>query len=142
MEPDELSAFLQSRSEVHPKRELGNLLLGVLPRKVLPAVLRQQGIDPGKSVACLTRELRERLVPLLKSYPLVCTGTLGWDEAAATLGGVDTSGVEPKTLESRMHPGLFFAGEVLDVCGECGGFNLQWAWSSGYVAGLNAAGAD
>ena len=138
----ELSTFLQSRALAHPRRELGNLLLGVLPRKVLPAVLRQQGIDPGKSVACLTRELRERLVPLLKSYPLVCTGTLGWDEAAATLGGVDTSGVEPKTLESRMHPGLFFAGEVLDVCGECGGFNLQWAWSSGYVAGLNAAGAD
>ncbi|OGD72436.1 MAG: hypothetical protein A2Y64_05045 [Candidatus Coatesbacteria bacterium RBG_13_66_14] len=139
---EELSAFLQSRSEAHPRRELGNLLLGVLPRKVLPAVLRQQGIDPGKPVAVLTRETRERLVGLLNAYPLVCTGTLGWDEAAATLGGVDISEVEPKTLESRIHPGLFFAGEVLDVCGECGGFNLQWAWSSGYVAGLNAAGAD
>jgi len=138
----ELSEFLQTRAEAHPKRELGNLLLGVLPRKVLPAVLRQQGLNPGASVAEMRGELRERLVCLLKSYPLVCTGTRGWEEAAATLGGVDTREVEPKTLESRIRPGLFFAGEVLDVCGECGGFNLQWAWSSGHVAGRSAAGAD
>jgi predicted Rossmann fold flavoprotein len=137
----ELSAFLQVRAEAHPRRELGNLLLGVLPRKVLPAVLRQRGLAPGVSVAEMRGELRERLVALLKSYPLTCTGTRGWEEAAATLGGVDTAEVEPKTLESRRHPGLFFAGEVLDVCGECGGFNLQWAWSSGHVAGRGAAGA-
>jgi hypothetical protein len=142
MEPEDLSTFLQSRALAHPRRELGNLLLGVLPRKVLPAVLRQQGMDPAGTLGEMRGELRERLVGLLNAYPMVCTGTLGWDEAAATLGGVDTSEVEPKTLESRMHPGLFFAGEVLDVCGECGGFNLQWAWSSGYVAGSSAAGAD
>ncbi|MBD3373298.1 MAG: aminoacetone oxidase family FAD-binding enzyme, partial [Candidatus Coatesbacteria bacterium] len=59
--------------------------------------------------------------------------------AAATLGGVDTGEVDPRRLESRLRLGLHFAGEVLDICGECGGFNLQWAWSSGFVAGESAA---
>ncbi|MCK4594719.1 NAD(P)/FAD-dependent oxidoreductase [bacterium] len=137
---DEVSSVIRSRAEAHPKRELGNLLLGVLPRKVLPAVLRQGRGDPGRLCGEMTGEVRERLVGLLKSHPVVCTGTRGWDEAAATLGGVDTGEVEPRTLESRIHPGLYFAGEILDVCGECGGFNLQWAWSSGYVAGASASG--
>ncbi|HDR06607.1 MAG TPA: aminoacetone oxidase family FAD-binding enzyme, partial [Candidatus Coatesbacteria bacterium] len=140
MAPEEVSFLLQSRVEAHPRRELGNLLLGVLPRKVLPAVLRQQGLEPDTPCSEMRGELRERSVKLLKSYPLTCTGSRGWEEAAATLGGVDLGEVDPRTLESRRHTGLLFAGELLDVCGECGGFNLQWAWSSGYVAGRSAAG--
>jgi predicted Rossmann fold flavoprotein len=137
----ELPPLLRSRAEAHPGRELGNLLLGVLPRRVLPAVLRLGGIDPGRSCGGMDRELCERLAGLLKTLPLVCTGTRGWEEAAATLGGVDTGEIDPRTLGSRLHAGMYLAGEVLDVCGECGGFNLQWAWSSGYVAGLSASGA-
>lgn len=137
--PDEVSSLIRLRAEAHPKRGLGNLLLGVLPRKVLPAVLRQGKIDPGRLCGEMTGEVWERLVGLLKSHPVVCTGTRGWDEAAATLGGVETDEVNPRTLESRIHRSLHFAGEILDVCGECGGFNLQWAWSSGYVAGVSAS---
>jgi len=63
-----------------------------------------------------------------------------WPEAHVTAGGVDLRDVNPETLESRIVPGLFFCGEILDVDGDCGGFNLQWAWSSGWLAGLGAAG--
>ncbi len=139
VEDDVVEALLQQRVEAHPKRELGNLLLGMLPRKVLPALLRQSGIDPSLACSAMDGKLRQRVARLLKAFTVSCTGTRGWDAAAATLGGVSTAEVSPKTLESRLQPGLYLTGELLDVCGECGGYNLQWAWSSGYVAGENAA---
>jgi predicted flavoprotein YhiN len=66
-------------------------------------------------------------------------GTKGWSSAQVTAGGIDTSEIDPNTMESKLVRGLFFAGEVMDIDGQCGGYNLQWAWSSGYVAGQNAA---
>ena len=72
---------------------------------------------------------------MLKGWRFEVTGTDSWTDAQVTAGGVDVAGVRPGTLESRLAPGLFFAGEVLDIDGDCGGFNLQWAWSSGHVAG-------
>lgn len=134
--PGERAAdYLQQRADDHPRRELGNLLLGVLPRRVLPALLRRREIDPRQRCAELTTATRNAVIRLLKACKLQVLEPLGWEEAAATLGGVDTAQVDPRSLESRLHPGLHFAGEVLDICGECGGFNLQWAWSSGYIAG-------
>ena len=72
------------------------------------------------------------------SYPLKVTGYQPFEQAQVCSGGVDTREVDAKTLESRLVPGLYFAGELLDVDGKCGGYNLQWAWSSGYAAGMNA----
>lgn len=135
----EVSELLQSRADSHPQRTLGNLLLGLLPRRLLPVLLRHLEIDPQRRSAELRGEERECLAGALKSLSLTVTGPRGWEEAAATFGGVSTTEVHPRTLESRLCPGLHFAGEVLDICGECGGFNLQWAWSSGYVAGEAAA---
>ncbi|MDD3899278.1 MAG: NAD(P)/FAD-dependent oxidoreductase, partial [Syntrophomonadaceae bacterium] len=66
-------------------------------------------------------------------------GTKSWPSAQITAGGVDTNGIDQNTMESKLVPGLFFAGEIIDIDGLCGGFNLQWAWSSGFIAGQNAA---
>jgi len=141
VEESAMEALLQQRAEAHPKRELGNLLLGMLPRKVLPALLRQRKIDPAMPSATMDGELRRRISRLLKDFAVNCTATRGWDAAAATLGGVSTKEVNPKTLESRRQTELYLTGELLDICGECGGYNLQWAWASGYVAGENASSA-
>ena len=79
-----------------------------------------------------------QLVQVMTNWRLPIRGTKSWPSAQATAGGIDTKHVNPETLESNKIPGLYFAGEVLDVDGLCGGFNLQWAWASGYVAAKNA----
>ena len=73
------------------------------------------------------------------AFPLELKGTSGFEQAQVCTGGVDTGEVDPETLESLLHKGLYFAGELLDIDGPCGGYNLQWAWSSGAVAGIHAA---
>jgi predicted flavoprotein YhiN len=76
----------------------------------------------------------------IKRWRIPVSGTQSWMHAQVTAGGVSTGEIDPGTMESRLAPGLFFAGEVIDVDGDCGGFNLQWAWSSGHLAGASAAG--
>ncbi|MDD3654851.1 MAG: NAD(P)/FAD-dependent oxidoreductase, partial [Desulfotomaculaceae bacterium] len=82
---------------------------------------------------------RRRISKILQDWRFEITGTTSWPNAQVTAGGVDVRDVDGRTLESKLVPGLYFAGEVLDIDGDCGGFNLQWAWSSGYVAGNSAA---
>ena len=81
----------------------------------------------------LDRESRQRLIEKCVKYPLDVTGVLGYSKAEVTAGGVDLAEINSKTLESKLVPGLFFAGEILDVDGRIGGFNFQWAWASGYT---------
>ena len=80
------------------------------------------------------------IADILCRYELPLLGTLGFDEAQVTAGGIETADLEPETMESRLVPGLYACGEVLDVDGDCGGYNLQWAWSSGRLAGYAAGG--
>jgi predicted flavoprotein YhiN len=87
----------------------------------------------------LPREKREQLLELLKALPLEITGTRPIKEATATRGGVGRDEIDPTTMQSKLCPGLFFAGEVIDVDGPCGGYNLQIAWSTGALAGKSAA---
>ena len=100
----------------------------------------------GYLVRCLDRQAKEQkdeaacLAGILKEVRLHVTGTRGYDQAQVTKGGVSLRDVNRETLESVLHPGLYFAGEILDIDGPCGGYNLQWAWSSGYLAGCSAAG--
>jgi predicted Rossmann fold flavoprotein len=113
-----------------------DLVSGLLPEKFslfLPQLLAEVADDPGKR---LDAESARKLAFLLKAREFQVQGTRGWNEAEFTSGGVDAREVGPGTLESKLRPGLYFAGEVLDVQGGRGGFNLAWAWASGLVAGL------
>jgi hypothetical protein len=87
----------------------------------------------------VTEEQVRRLSALLSRWRFPVTGTQGWLRAQVTSGGVDTAEIDPQRMESKIVPGLFLAGEIIDVDGDCGGYNLQWAWSSGRIAGLHAA---
>ena len=87
----------------------------------------------------MTGEALAELAGLLTGWEIAVTGTQGFDQAQVTAGGVRTSDVEPDTMASRLVPGLYITGEVLNIDGDCGGFNLQWAWASGMLAGQSAA---
>lgn len=82
---------------------------------------------------------RKKLISTLKSWKFTCTGTNDFNQAQVTVGGVNTKEINPTTLESNIVPNLYFCGEILDVHGDCGGFNLQWAWSSGYAVAQSIA---
>lgn len=111
-----------------------NSLDALLPQKMIPVIIRRSGIDPEMRVNSITRGQRLALVELLKHFELEVTSLRSVDEAIVTAGGVDVSEVNPKTMESRLVPGLFFAGEILDIDGYTGGFNLQIAWSTAVCA--------
>ncbi len=114
-------------------------LLGLFPDKLNAVLLNEAQIPIRKPAGeCSTEEL-SLLAGKAKALCIDVTGTKGFDNAQVSAGGVDTSEVNPMTMESRLVPGLYFAGEVLDIDGMCGGYNLQWAWSSGFVAGTEAA---
>jgi hypothetical protein len=110
-----------------------------LPKSLADAVSAAAGIDPAMRPAAVPRTRRRALAEHLAALPLTVIGTEGWDHAMVTRGGVSLKEVDPRTLESRRLPGLFFAGEILDLDGPCGGFNLQWAFSSGRLAGTSSA---
>jgi len=110
-----------------------------LPERLAEVLCAEAGVDPGALASQVDRARRTALVRSVVQRPLVVTGTLGYEKAECTAGGVPLSEVDPSTLESRLAPGLYLCGEILDVDGRLGGFNFQWAWSSGHVAGRAAA---
>lgn len=114
-----------------------NSLDKLLPRKLIPIIINLSNIDPEKKVNMITKEERHNLVDLIKGLAFHIISTRGFSEAIITQGGVDVSEINPSTMESKLVSGVFFAGEVLDVDGLTGGYNLQVAWSTGYLAGNN-----
>lgn len=129
-----LDKRVQSDFEKYRNSDFINALGDLLPKKMIPVMVARTGIDPRLKVHSVTREQRQRLVQLMKAFPLTVSGTRPIDEAIVTSGGVDTRQVSPKTMESKLISGLYFAGEVLDVDAYTGGFNLQIAWSTAYCA--------
>ena len=121
--------------EQNLNRQFKNALDGLLPARMIPVLVAQCGIPPEKKVNVITKEERRRLVLSLKALPLHVTGTRNFTEAVITQGGIPVKEVNPSTMESRLVGGLYFAGEILDVDALTGGFNLQIAWSTGYLAG-------
>ncbi|MBO4389626.1 MAG: NAD(P)/FAD-dependent oxidoreductase [Lachnospiraceae bacterium] len=117
-----------------PNKAIHNVIGALYPSKLVPVILRISGVSPEKKVNEVTQEERKSLVHVTKHFPLTVTGTRGFEEAIITHGGIDTREVNPKTMESRLVTGLFFAGEILDVDAETGGFNLQIAWSTAFAA--------
>ncbi len=117
-------------------KQLKNAILKLYPRALGPEVLQKAGLDGGKPVGAVSRAEREQLVKVTKALPVRISDMRSIKEAIITRGGVSTAQVNPSTMESRKVPGLFFAGELLDLDAYTGGFNLQIAFSTGYLAGL------
>ncbi len=137
---EELARMLAARFAASPEKSLEFSLVGLLHKKLIPVVWREAG-QPDPIIPCgqIGDAAIKRLAALLKNWRLSATGTQSWMHSQVTAGGVIAKEVIPQTLESRLVPGLFFCGEVLDLDGDCGGYTLQWAWSSAHIAATPAA---
>lgn len=139
---NDLRAWISRRLAARPLISIERSMMGLLHKRLVPVVLRLAGIEDGQAPASsLGTEGIAALAESMKRWRMPCTGTESWMSSQVTAGGVDASEIDAQTLESGLAPGIYFAGEVIDVDGDSGGYNLQWAWSSGYVAGCAAADA-
>ena len=120
-------------------QDMKNVLSSLLPAKMIPEFIRRLGIDPSMKAHDFTKEQRRKTLFLLKHFSFTIKGYGSYNQAVITQGGVSVKDIDSKTMESKIVKGLFFAGEIIDVDGYTGGFNLQFAFSSGYLAGLNAS---
>ena len=134
---EKLDARILRDFDEFKNKQFKNSLDKLLPQKLIPVVIKKSNINPFKKVNEVTKEERKKLVELLKSFTLEIKGFRPIEEAIITNGGIDTKQINPKTMESKLVNGLFFAGEIIDVDSYTGGFNLQIAYSTGYVAGLH-----
>ena len=139
LDEQKLDARLLRDLDAHGKQQFRALLRGLLPRKLIPVCIDLMGIPPHKPGNQITAEERGRLRTWLKDFHLEVIGYRPFTEAIITAGGVDTKEVDPRTMGSRLVKGLYFAGEVLDMDADTGGYNLQAAFSTGWVAGRSAA---
>ena len=132
----DLSVALKSAKQTNPKQDCANAMAKILPKRLA------QKITDEMAITTTLAETPDRQIDALgarvENWQVTPSGTEGYRTAEVTLGGVDPNEISSKTMESRLHSGLYFIGEVVDVTGHLGGYNFQWAWSSGYVAGQNA----
>ena len=138
--PEEGPGFLRARRERLARRPLEDFLTGLVPKRLGQVLLKSAGIAPlSRPAGSLAAGELSALEALLCEWRLPALGTAGYANAQVMAGGLDTRDFDPRTLQSRKVPGLFAAGEILNVDGGCGGYNLQWAWASGLLAGSEAA---
>lgn len=137
LEENKLNDRILRDLEMYQNRAMENALTDLLPRSMIPVVLRRLEIDPQLQANSLTRQKRRALVELLKGFSVEITGKRPVSEAIITSGGIKTGEIDPKTMESKKVPGLYFAGEIIDCDAYTGGFNLQIAWATAYAAGLS-----
>ena len=137
LEPEKLDLRLQRDFEKEKNKEFKNSLNGLLPQKMISPIVRLSGIAEEKQVNQITKEERLKLGHLLKNFTITIFGFRPVEEAIITAGGINTKEINPKTMESKLVEGLFFAGEIIDVDAYTGGFNLQIAYSTGYTAGMH-----
>ena len=142
LEREQLDKRILRDFEKKKNRQYKNALDELLPSKLIPVVTERSRIPAEKAVHEITREERRQLADVLKDFRLTLTGMRGYGEAIITRGGVSVKEIHPATMESRLVKGLYFAGEVLDLDGVTGGFNLQIAWSTGFLAGRSAGLAE
>ena len=135
LDEGKLDARLLRDLEQYKNRTMEHAMADLLPRSMIPVLLRRAGILPELAANSLTREQRRCLLKQMKEFELEITGKRPVEEAIVTSGGVRVSEVNPKTMESKKLPGLFLAGEILDCDAYTGGFNLQIAWATGFCAG-------
>ena len=140
LEKVDIIQYMENKRNSFPDHKAENLLSGVLHNSIARTVLRRTQIPLEARLWALSDAALDQIADTLERFEFPLMGTLGFEDAQVTSGGTDTAGFDPETLESRLVPGLYACGEVLDVDGDCGGYNLQWAWSSGRLAGLAAGG--
>jgi predicted Rossmann fold flavoprotein len=132
--PDvDMSAYLKEKKQSQPKQHINNILSEILPKRLAQSICDEQSV--AGPMGALSHAKIEAIASAVNDWRIIPTGTEGYRTAEVTLGGVNTRELSSQTMQSMKHPGLFFIGEVVDVTGHLGGFNFQWAWSSGYVAG-------
>lgn len=136
---ESLEAWFREQERQRPRAQVATVLATRLPAAVADVWCGAAGLEAGTTLAHLTRERRRQVIRDLVEKPLPVTGSRGYGHAEATAGGVPLDEIDAATMESRIQPGLYFAGEILDVDGRLGGFNFQWAWSSACVAGAAIA---
>ena len=136
LEESKLDDRIRRDLEVYKNRTMENALTDLLPRSMIPVVLRRLEIDPNMQANSLTKQKRRALVALLKAFSVDITGKRPVAEAIITSGGIKVSEIDPKTMQSKLVPGLYFAGEIIDCDAYTGGFNLQIAWATAYAAGM------
>ncbi len=136
LEETKLDDRLLRDLDMYQNRTMENALTDLLPRSMIPVVLRRLDIDPNLQANSLTKQKRRELVQLLKAFCVEITGKRPVSEAIITSGGVKVSEIDPKTMASKKVPGLYFAGEIIDCDAYTGGFNLQIAWATAYAAGM------
>lgn len=135
LDREQLDRRLLRDFDENKNKAFKNSLSGLFPSKLTPVMIKLSGIDPDKKVNEISREERKHFLELIKNLPLNVTGTRSFAEAIITQGGVSVKDIDPHTMESKLVKKLYFAGEVLDLDAMTGGFNLQIAWSTGYLAG-------
>ncbi len=136
LDEGKLDARILRDLEMYQNRTMENALTDLLPRSMIPVMLRRCSIDPVMQANSLTRQQRRSLVETLKAFSLDVTAKRPVAEAIITSGGVKVSEIDPKTMQSKLVPGLYFAGEIIDCDAYTGGFNLQIAWATAYAAGM------
>lgn len=136
---DELYAYLIKRCEMMPWKTVEDSLIGLINKRLIIPILKELNIDKNKNISDITNKEVHALTQILTSWSFKAAGNKSWGNAQVTAGGVSTNEINSNTMESKLVEGLYIVGELLDIDGDCGGYNLQWAWSSGYLAGLNAA---
>lgn len=134
---EQLDQRLLRDFEKNINKKFANSLDELLPKRLIPVIIERSNIDPEKKVNLITKEERANLVQLMKAFPLTVESLGGYNNAVITKGGISVKEVDPSTMESKLCKGLYFAGEVLDLDALTGGFNLQIAWSTGYMAGMS-----
>lgn len=137
LDTEQLDARVLRDFDEFMNKNFNNSLDKLLPKSLIPVVIKRSGIDEYKKVHEISREERMRLITTIKNFEFTLTGLRGYNEAIVTQGGVSVKDVDPSTMESKKVKGLYFAGEVLDLDAVTGGFNLQIAWSTGHIAGMS-----
>lgn len=143
MSNEEIVSWIKTRIAQHPDLIVDSLLTGLFHRRMGEELIKHSisnSVIPTLEAVRLKTEHIVKIADCLKSLKIKVIGTRSWDQAQITVGGLDVRNFRPDSMQSRICEGLFAAGEVLDIDGPCGGFNLQWAWSSGWLAGFKAAG--
>ena len=136
---EDLADMLLRRARNTPQLTLGDAFVGTVQNRIGRVLVAAAGLKASASIAALSERTSARLARLAKHFEFPVTGDMGAANAQVTVGGIKTAEFNAETMESRLCPGLYACGEVLDIDGDCGGYNLQWAWSSGRLAGRSAA---